>query len=373
MTRATSLYLDLVRFLAAVAVLLTHLGYTRFSGGLLLPLRTYGNDAVMVFFVLSGYVIAHTAATRDREFNEYLLNRAARLLSVAVPAVALTLFCDQVGRAIEPAAYAGFWYQDSHAWLRILTALTFTNELWFTSWRLFTNGPYWSLGYEFWYYMLFAAGFYFRGRTRVIALVALCAMLGPKILLLFPIWLLGVWVYRFNRRAEVGIGLGWLLFLGSIAAYVAFRAWGLRDALLEWSYVQFGYRFIEHSLRWSNEFVSSYALGLIVAANFIGCQAISAQVAPLLERFQAPIRQWAGYTFSIYLFHYPLLQLFAATGFFDPHSPWAVAGLFVCTLWACRFIGDYSEQKKAWVRDRLRSIVQPVIDGPRAPAGAQTS
>lgn len=43
-------------------VLLTHLAYPRFSGGRLEPLRSFGNDAVMVFFVLSGYVIAHTAA-----------------------------------------------------------------------------------------------------------------------------------------------------------------------------------------------------------------------------------------------------------------------------------------------------------------------
>ena len=33
---------------------------------------------------------------------------------------------------------------------RMLAAVTFTNELWFNSVRLFTNGPYWSLGYEFW-------------------------------------------------------------------------------------------------------------------------------------------------------------------------------------------------------------------------------
>ena len=67
MNRTTSIYLDLVRFLAAVVVLLTHLAYKRFTGGLIIEWRTYGNDAVMVFFVLSGYVIAHTVATRDRE------------------------------------------------------------------------------------------------------------------------------------------------------------------------------------------------------------------------------------------------------------------------------------------------------------------
>ena len=51
------------------AVLLTHLAYPRFSGGILTALRTYGNDAMMVFFVLSGYMIAHTASTRDKDIG----------------------------------------------------------------------------------------------------------------------------------------------------------------------------------------------------------------------------------------------------------------------------------------------------------------
>lgn len=365
MNRTLSVYLDLVRLLAAVLVLLTHLAYGRFSGGLLQPLRTYGNDGVMIFFVLSGFVIAHVAATRDHDVREYLLNRCARLFSVAVPAIVLTIVLDQAGRWLNAPFYDGFFYEDSQPWLRVLTAASFTHELWFSSWRLFSNGPYWSLGYEFWYYLLFAAGFYCRGWRRVALLTTGCLVTGPKILLLFPIWLLGVWVYRFSQRQALSPGAGLALFAASILGYVAFRAFGLRDAWLAWTHLQLGRPFVELSLRWSNEFISSYALGALVAANFIGFQAIAGHVAPLLARAAPFIRDWAGYTFSIYLFHYPLLQFLGATGLFDPTSPVAIFLLFLATLAGCRLVGIYTEQRKHVSRALLLRVLRGVRDLPR--------
>src|SRR4030095_922972 len=59
MKRGLSLYLDVVRVSAALAVVVTHLAYPELSGGMLAPWRLVGNDAVMVFFVLSGFVIAY--------------------------------------------------------------------------------------------------------------------------------------------------------------------------------------------------------------------------------------------------------------------------------------------------------------------------
>lgn len=357
MNRTTSIYLDAVRLSAALLVVLTHLAYPRFSGGLLLPLRTFGNDAVMVFFVLSGYVIAYTAATRDRDLGTYALNRCARLYSVALPAVLVTWGLDQIGQWLDPALYEGFWYQASDPWQRVLAALTFTNEMWFQSLRLFTNGPYWSLGYEFWYYALFAAGWYFRGWRRWALTIVIGAFIGPKILLLLPVWLLGVWVYRVNTQRPLGAAWGALLWLGSIALYVAFRASGMREALLDFSYLQFGRHFVEAELRWSNEFLSSYFIGPLVAANFIGFHAFSHHCAPLLARVGPLVRDWAGYTFSIYLFHYPVMQFFGALLPLDPRSPVAITCLFVITVSACRGLGLVSEKRKDRARDLLLSAV----------------
>ena len=60
MQRTTSVYLDLLRFLAAAVVFAGHAYPQRLTGGVpaLWRFWSFGNDAVMVFFVLSGFVIA---------------------------------------------------------------------------------------------------------------------------------------------------------------------------------------------------------------------------------------------------------------------------------------------------------------------------
>lgn len=353
MNRATSLYLDVVRFAAALTVLLTHLAYPRFSGGMLLPWRSFGNDAVMVFFVLSGYVIAYTAAHRDHDLGSYALNRCARLYSVALPAIVLTIVLDQLGRWWAPVLYQGFKYQDSEPLMRVLRGLSFSNEWWLASWRLFSNGPYWSLGYEAWYYVLFGCAWYLRGASRALSLLLVMALIGPKILLLLPVWMLGVAVFRINSRYTLSARVGAALWLGSVVLYSGFRAGGGRDTLLGWTHAALGQHFVEHSLHWSNEFLASYVIGLLVAIHFIGVHACAPTVAPMLLRFEKPLRAWAGCTFSLYLFHYPLLQFFAASGAFDPHSPLAVGLLALFTLLSCRALATVTEARKDVVRALL--------------------
>ena len=54
----------------------------------------------MVFFVLSGYVIASTVE-RKRELgitlNSYYLDRFSRIYSVLIPAIILTVLLDAIG------------------------------------------------------------------------------------------------------------------------------------------------------------------------------------------------------------------------------------------------------------------------------------
>ena len=62
-----SLTLDLIRIAAAMVVFLGHLAFPRISGELLAPLRyaPYGHHAVVVFFVLSGLVMAYVVSERE--------------------------------------------------------------------------------------------------------------------------------------------------------------------------------------------------------------------------------------------------------------------------------------------------------------------
>ena len=99
-----SLYLDLVRFVAALSVFIAHsIQYNLYDGHV--PLADYGHDAVIVFFVLSGLVISTTAARPTETWKTYLIARASRIYSVAIPAIAL---CFAMGRdvaGLRPSAW----------------------------------------------------------------------------------------------------------------------------------------------------------------------------------------------------------------------------------------------------------------------------
>src|SRR3954451_14311241 len=88
MSPALSVYLDLIRFAAAVVVVLSHSWLILFPG---LPLHWPGPGAVIVFFVLSGFVIALVTDARDRTLTDYALSRLSRLWSVAIPVLCFGL------------------------------------------------------------------------------------------------------------------------------------------------------------------------------------------------------------------------------------------------------------------------------------------
>ena len=128
--RPFSVYLDLVRFFAALLVYIYHSNNTFVikSG---LPLSNYGHDSVIVFFVLSGFVIAFVTATKETTWQSYCASRIARVFSVALPAILLTLVLDTFGRGFNPGLYAEYPYDQFL--LRIGASLLMLNEVWFIS------------------------------------------------------------------------------------------------------------------------------------------------------------------------------------------------------------------------------------------------
>jgi peptidoglycan/LPS O-acetylase OafA/YrhL len=81
MSRAFSLYLDAVRFTAAMLVLLYHASVIHKTGTIITSL---GHEGVVIFFVLSGFVIAYVADTRKQDFRGFMVDRGARIYSVAI-------------------------------------------------------------------------------------------------------------------------------------------------------------------------------------------------------------------------------------------------------------------------------------------------
>jgi peptidoglycan/LPS O-acetylase OafA/YrhL len=89
-------------------VLLSHASFQTLSGGQIKWMASTGVQAVDVFFVLSGFVIAHVYNTREQTVQSYMVSRAARIYSVAIPALILTAVVDAVGLRIDSATYQGY-------------------------------------------------------------------------------------------------------------------------------------------------------------------------------------------------------------------------------------------------------------------------
>lgn len=356
MNRITSVYLDLVRFSAAIVVLLVHARYDRFTSGWLAPFKNYGNDAVMVFFVLSGFVIAYCIDQKEKNPADYAINRFARLYSVVIPALLLTVVLDIWGYAIDPLIYKTSWF-DRPA-LRFTSNLFFVNQLWFADIGAFSNAPFWSLGYEFWYYVMFGVMSFMTGIKRILLSAAVAVVIGPKILLLLPVWLMGAWAYRVTRQRTFSRQASLFLFFGSILAYVVLRATDL-PLRLDWRMsVLLGTDFYEGSLAESRNFLFSYIAGALVTANFIGFGSLSNTMINKKIPLERTIRFLASYTFTLYLLHQPLLNFFAAALHNDPNSAIDQALLFLLTLIAVVVVGNFTEHKKAWWKELFDGLVK---------------
>jgi peptidoglycan/LPS O-acetylase OafA/YrhL len=293
-----SVYLDLVRFGAAVVVVLSHAWPVLVPGH---DLPWPGHQAVVVFFVLSWLVIAHASTRPGLSAGEYAIHRAARIWSVAIPALLLSLIAaaavGTAGQLEAPSVEGQFG-----AIPNLVLNAVFAGQLWFADVQPPFDSAYWSLNYEVWYYALFGAWFFLRGRPRVLTIVVIAAVAGPKILLLLPIWVLGVVLYRHQPALSERVAL--LIFLASAGLALLFVGLGagieVRHAL--WPYGSGVLRL----LGGSNEFLTDWLFGLIVAANFAAAAQLG-RYGDILLRFTSPIRAAAGHTFSAYLYHQPLL------------------------------------------------------------------
>ena len=203
MTTALSLYLDALRFSAALVVFVGHYSTQRHGGGLFWQAFLYGRTAVLVFFVLSGFVIAWITETKEKTFEEYALSRAARLYSVILPVFLITALLDSLGSAIDPRLYELEWRLSTvHPLLGYGLSVVFLGQSWTLDVAPRSDLPFWSLNYEAWYYVLFAAATFLRGWRRMAALSAAALMAGPKILLLFPVWLMGAAAWRWRAASS---------------------------------------------------------------------------------------------------------------------------------------------------------------------------
>jgi peptidoglycan/LPS O-acetylase OafA/YrhL len=182
------LFLDGLRGLAALYVLIHHARWLLWEGyeeGFLIYKETYtffekmnvylfsafkfGHEAVLIFFVLSGFVIhlryskliVEKGSLAAFDYFPYLKRRAVRILPPFLLALILTYLLDTTGAYFHLPIY--FQQTSSatinenvlcdHSFLTLLGNLIFTMKIYVPVWG--TDGPLWSLAYEWWFYMIY--------------------------------------------------------------------------------------------------------------------------------------------------------------------------------------------------------------------------
>jgi peptidoglycan/LPS O-acetylase OafA/YrhL len=118
-----------------------------------------GHQAVLGFFVMSGYlvgggVIAHIRKNQDF-LREYLIHRFSRIYLVVAPAVFLTLVVDSLGRSLFADSGVYDWPMFKGHFTAPLFFGSLANLQGIVTDYFGTNGPLWSLACEFWYYITF--------------------------------------------------------------------------------------------------------------------------------------------------------------------------------------------------------------------------
>ena len=369
LTPSFSSYLDFLRFGAALVVLLGHMVQDGFALGWL-PIAYLSHEAVIVFFVMSGYIVYSSTVARQTSASEYVVARASRIYSVALPAVVFCVGLSWVFEWAWPdlAAQEPSWRPFS--WPDIGASLLFLNESWGSPTDLTLNGPYWSLCYEVWYYVLFGIAFFGRGRWRWPLFAVAAAVAGPAILVLFPIWVFGAWLAaRANKLPRWSPPVAVVLWLGSLLLVGALPASGLDHALKNYLHDNVpGFWMLNASQLMFTDYVVALLLGLHLCA-------YASLPAPVQSFFLGTRRLWtalAGFSFTLYLFHRPFTSL---AGSFIPAEqqtvPLAIAAVLV-VLGACWLVSFVTERRLPAWRAGLRRLLAALgwTPGPANPAGA---
>lgn len=343
MSPNVSCFLNLLRFLSAVVVVIAHFETTGYSSFVRLSHRV-GHFSVIVFFVLSGYVISYTTMARRRSGTEYVIARLSRIYSVLVPALAITAALYYLGRTLNPDYYHRF--ERGHDLLRLVLSVLNLQEAWWLSAAPPTNLPLWSLAYEFWFYVAFGVFLFARGTVWRLGLLAACVLItGPKIFLLMPVWLLGVLCHRLSGRvvcSPLAARLSLVALVGLICAHLRY---GVDVPMLVGTPPFF----------FSNGFLSDLVAGALVALGLLLVGSAMPAVAPEggLSRFA---RFGADASFSLYVLHHPLLVFLAATVSYD-HRGWlpAVAGLAASLALAFGFSAVTEKRRHLFTRQLERA------------------
>lgn len=238
-----------------------------------------GPQAVIVFFVLSGFFITRSVENRLAKnifiLNDYFRDRYFRLSVVAIPAVFLTLILDKISIVYLSNDVL---YQNRLEWLdnSSYSASTFIGNLFYLQTLFFnsfgSNGPLWSLAYEWWFYVL-APFIILPARNKeykyylILFVISVFLFLtNPKILIYFIYWFFGSLAYYIsNKNFSIKLNCNLLVFMCSIMLFVSASITRLRfvdkilgDFLISVSVAALIYFLIKRNKKMNNKILAFF-------------------------------------------------------------------------------------------------------------------
>lgn len=355
--------LDHMRWIAALIVVMSHARSLSFiprheieNRSILLELfyffSRFGKEAVVIFFVLSGLLIAGkfiNPANRGTDRSiPYALDRLTRLLVVLIPAVIVSLLA-------FPYISATFIdrSQCKMGLFSVIGNIFFAQDILVPP--MCTNEPLWSLSNEFWYYMIFPLLIYiWEGTIRVVTIASILVLVliftiavwdeldDRSILLYFPVWLSGLLVWRVNRLVNLSLPMSIFLLL-----LVLFFA---RSPLFE-------------SLFWFKDYMIAGGLVFVVWSISNSHEGKIIRYVRL-NRFGSFM---AGFSYSLYLIHYPTILVVntAIESMFEVHYPldprwWGSYAVYVFLIFSS-FVTAYTlyfmtERHTKKIRNIIRNM-----------------
>lgn len=348
------IFLDGLRGLAALYVMLGHArwllwegystGYAQHPGlySLLNKVLVYfstlfvgGHQAVLLFFVLSGFVIHLKYAKRlsgegqGARFDgrQYFYRRARRLYPPLLFTMLVTLLFDQMGGRLGYAIYSQqTQYQlinqnvvSHHDWLTGLGNLAFLMNTYVPVWG--TNGPLWSLKFEWWFYTLYPLFWWLSRRSVKLATGIMAALFALSFYpSLWPVALL---------RDVFSMMLAWwfgVLLADVYAGRIRLAFWKLAPLTALAPVLLFVHL---------NDILEDILWGAVFAGLIAGCFAWQQGGRRLLalEKFK-----WLGdMSYTLYVVHFPVMTFMSgwlmslnAGGTLPRHFGWAAAGIALC-------------------------------------------
>jgi peptidoglycan/LPS O-acetylase OafA/YrhL len=340
-----------------------------------------GHQAVVGFFVMSGYLVggAVLAHLRKRQeyLREYFIHRVTRIYLVLAPAVVLTFLLDFFGRSFLGGSGVYDWplFNGHFSAALFLGSLLNLQGIVFDYFG--TNGPLWSLACEFWYYVTFplllmpfarvySAAARFGGFTIGCALFGALSLPQSWFAFGFVLWTMGAFATRAPRPF---IRSRWLA-LALYAVVVIFIRLAVRGPLLL-----------------ANPWMSPVAdfAGAALFLNVILAFRDGPKEGFSFLRFELH-KRLADFSFSLYSIHMPILILARAAVAVAMGRDWAselakpvnyvvAAVVMAATCLAAYGFSRVTEAKTGAARRALRRFLDrgaPVEAAPPAPERVRT-